>query len=104
MANQFSCISISHSLKSKYLSLLTTREAQAAVVVSVAAFLVHIHLYPLFFHVSLIVVVVFQVPDWRPTILSQVFLVFGMKELERFRRVTANAVVIDTEVRHAPFS
>lgn len=62
-----------------------------------------IHLQLLFFHASLVVIEVLEVPNGRPAIVAQIFLVLGMKELERLGRIAANAVEIDTQVGHAPF-
>lgn len=84
--------------------LLTTWEAQAAVVFTMAVFLVQVHLDFLLLHAPLIIIVVFEVPNGRPAIFPKIFLIFRVKQLQRFGRVAANAVVIDAQVRHAPFS
>lgn len=97
-------ISISHDL-GKLRWLLTTRETEAtAIVASVAILFVQIHLQLLLLYASLVVVVILEIPDRRPAILTQVFLIFRVKKLQWFRRVAADAVVIDAKVGHAPLS
>lgn len=63
-----------------------------------ASLLVQIHLKLLFLHATLIVVVVLQIPNGWPTILPQVLLVVRVKQLQRLRRMTTNAVVVNAQI------
>lgn len=103
ITNSFIGILISRTLERLHWSL-TTWKAQTTVVFGVAALPLRTHFQLLFFHASLVVVEVLEVPHGRPAIVAQVFLVLGMQKLERLGRIAADAVEVHAQVGHAPFS
>jgi len=98
------CWDVEHIHSTVEVETLTTREAQTALVIArrLAPRALQLQLLVQLVQAALIVVVVLQIPDWRPAVLPQILLIILMQRLQALEWELTNKVVIDAKVRHAP--
>jgi len=78
------CWDVEHIHSTVEVETLTTREAQTALVIArrLAPRALQLQLLVQLVQAALIVVVVLQIPDWRPAVLPQILLIILMQRLQ----------------------